>query len=270
MARILVISSQVVSGHVGLSAMQPALQALGHDVLALPTIVLSNHPGQQPASGTRIEPAVLATILETLDTNGRLNQIDAVLTGYLPSVAHVDVAAAAIIRCRRHNPNARILCDPVLGDDPKGLYIDPAAANAIRATLMPLADILTPNRFELAWLTGQTVENCATAVAAARTLNRPLVIATSIPAASHSATAQLATLAIGAHAVAEAIVPRRAHAPNGTGDLLAALFLAGYLAPDATPAAVLAQAVAWVDAVLAASNGDDELDLSALWPNRNA
>ena len=158
MARILVISSQVVSGHVGLSAMVPALQAYGHDVLPVPTILLSNHPGLKPASGTRIEPATLDGIVQTLDQNGCLDRVDAVLTGYLPSAAHVAFAANAIARCRGRNPQLKVLCDPVVGDDPKGLYIDPAAAAAIRVTLVPIADIITPNRFELAWLTGHAVD----------------------------------------------------------------------------------------------------------------
>ena len=45
MARILILSSWVAHGHVGLSAAAPALQALGHEVTQLPTTVLSNHPG---------------------------------------------------------------------------------------------------------------------------------------------------------------------------------------------------------------------------------
>ena len=81
MATILAISSQVASGHVGLAAIVPALQRLGHDVIALPTVLLSNHPGQQKSAGTRIDPVVLDGILDMLDSNGRLEAIDAVLTG---------------------------------------------------------------------------------------------------------------------------------------------------------------------------------------------
>lgn len=265
MARILAISSQVVDGHVGLSAITPALQALGHDVLALPSIVLSNHPGQQPASGTRIEPAVLDQMLATLETNGRLRDLDAILTGYLPSAAHVAFAATAVARCRRINPQLTVLCDPVLGDDPKGLYLDPAAAHAIRDDLVPLADILTPNRFELAWLTSRAVTDRQTAIAAARALFRPLVVATSIAVPPD----HLATLAIGAESVAETVVSRRPQAPNGTGDLLAALFLAGYLTPGGSAGVALTQAVEHVDAVLTASEGRAELRLSVIWPNRS-
>ena len=259
MARILALSSQVVSGYVGLSAIVPALQRLGHEVLALPTILLSNHPGGQSASGGRTDPAMLERILETLDGNGRLNHIDGVLSGYLPTLAHVAVASIAIARCRAHNPDLVVLCDPVLGDDPQGVYIDAAAAAALRDNLVHEATILTPNRFELAWLTGLPVTDVSTAIRAARTLLRPIVIATSIPQPDN----RLATLAITPDHVEIASVVRRASAQNGTGDLLAALFLAGYLGSYRSLKDALTGAVAQVDALLAASEGHSELQLAA-------
>ena len=98
MARIMVISSQVARGHVGLSAIVPACQALGHEVIALPTILLSNHPGHPHASGERIAPAALERMLDALDANSWLSDIDAVLTGYLPSAEHVQFAVEAVTR----------------------------------------------------------------------------------------------------------------------------------------------------------------------------
>lgn len=231
----------------------------------MPTILLSNHPGRQPASGAQIAPDMLMTILATLFDNGRLDDVDAVLTGYLPSAAHVSVCVHAIGLCRSRNPSVTVLCDPVLGDDPKGLYIDAAAAAAIRAELVPLAAILTPNRFELAWLSGMDVTDEASAVAAARSLASPLVVATSVPTGDH----HLSTLAIEAADVARASVVKRAFAPNGTGDLLAAVFLSGYLAAGGTSARALAAAVDLVDTLLTASDGHAELQpsmRSSVWP----
>ena len=226
MARILAISSQVVSGHVGLSAIVPALQHLGHDVLALPTVLLSNHPGKHAASGTRIDPEALELILATLDQLGQLDGIDAVLTGYLPSAAHVTAAANAIKRCRSKAQDTLVLCDPIIGDDPKGVYVEAAAAAAIRDQLVPIADIITPNRFELAWLTGHPVIDQPSAATAAATLGGRLVVATSIPAPED----RLANIVISAQGTHQSSVPRRPLAPNGTGDLLSAFFLSAYLA----------------------------------------
>lgn len=261
MARILAISSQVVSGHVGLSAMVPALLRLGHEVLALPTILLSNHPGKLAATGTRVATDHLGSIIDTLDKNGRLEGIDAVLTGYLPSPGHVEVAAKAIRHCRMANADVTVLCDPVIGDDPKGLYIDPKAAAAIRDDLLPYASITTPNRFELAWLTGETVIDAETAAKAAHKLKPPIVVATSVPKTND----RLATLAVTTDHIFETSVALRASVPNGTGDLLAALFVSEYLAANDGVGTALQAAVAAVDRVLDASVGCDELNLVTDW-----
>ena len=90
-------------------------------MIALPTIILSNHPGHGAATGQRMDGAVLSRMLATLDAHGWLGEVDAVLSGYLPSTEHVAVVAEAVQRVRAHNPSAAYFCDPVLGDDPKRL-----------------------------------------------------------------------------------------------------------------------------------------------------
>ncbi len=264
MPRVLALSSHVAYGSVGLAAIVPALQALGHEVVALPTVVLSNHPGHPSFSGEQIAPATLAQILDALDANGWLPDIDAVLTGYLPTAAHVDVARAACERVRWANASALLVCDPVLGDAPGGLYIDEAAASAIQRNLMPICDLATPNAFELAWMSRVPVETTDDAVAAARALAMPRVVVTSVPASDE----RLATLLVGAEMAPQAcFVPRRPTAPHGTGDLLAALYL-GHVLNDEAPGASLARAVAAVEASIARSASRDELSLaaaSAMW-----
>ena len=172
MARILILSSWVAHGHVGLSAAAPALQALGHSVTQLPTTLLSNHPGWPHAAGRAMPPDTLREMIDALGANGWLTQQDALLTGYLPSVAHVALAAELMKRLRESAPNAlRVVVDPVMGDEPTGLYIPEAVACAIRDALCPLADILTPNLFELGWLAKRPVSSLAETRAAAETLS---------------------------------------------------------------------------------------------------
>ena len=249
MATILAISSQVARGSIGLSAIVLALQALGHSVIALSTILLSNHPGYAHVTGQRTDAAVLKRMVDALDANGWLGEIDTVLSGYLPSPEHVEFVAKTVARVRRARPHCRYICDPVLGDDPKGLYIDQAAAADIRRLLVPVADILTPNRFELEWLTGRPVTTARAAIAAARTLATTKVIATSIPSLDDTLLSLQVTQANGVFCR----IPRRASAPNGTGDLLAGLIVGGF---------TLGRAVAAVDAVLSASQGFSELQVS--------
>lgn len=252
MARILAISSQVARGAVGLSAIVPALQALGHEVIALPTVLLSNHPGHPNVSGTRIGPDTLAGMLDALDRNGWLAGLDAVLTGYLPSVAHVAFAASAIARVRAASPAAIHLCDPVLGDAPTGLYIAEDAARALRDVLVPGADIVKLNRFEASWIAG----------GAAPVSVRVACVVTS---AAHAEEGYLLNIArIGAVQVS-CRVAERPVVPKGTGDLFSGLLLGYRLAGDSWTTA-LGRTVAAVDETLAAGGASDALAIVTAMP----
>jgi len=265
MARILALSSHVAFGSVGLGAIVPALHWLGHEVIALPTIVLSNHPGYARFAGELIAPAKIEAMLDALEANGWLARADAILTGYLPSAAHVAVARSAVERVRRANAAALYLCDPVFGDDPNGLYLAEATAAAIRDDLIPLCSVVTPNRFELSWLASMPVDGPEAARDAAQGLTVPAVLATSIPAGDN----HLANALVTPNEAITCTVRRRDAAPHGTGDLLAALYLGRVLNGEA-PAAALAAAAAAVEASIAASMGRDELPLAsagALWAN---
>ena len=262
MARILAISSQVARGRVGLSAVVPALQALGHEVIALPTILLSNHPGHAKFAGERVAPDLLRRMLDALDGNGWLSGIDAVLTGYLPSVGHVEMAREAVGRLAAKRAGLLYLCDPVLGDEPKGLYIERAAADAILAQLVPMAGALTPNRFELSFLTGRAIGSAEAGLEALEGLGQAtLVVAKSLPG---SDSAELVNaVAVGGVPLALARVNRRPAAQHGTGDLMAGLVLAA-LVEGREATAALAFATAVLDRTLARSLGRDELLLDAL------
>lgn len=275
MARVLAISSLVARGHVGLSAMLPALQALGHDVTALPTILLSNHPGHPRAAGERVAPILLARMLDALDANGWLAEVDAVLTGYCPGPEHAAFAAGAIHRVRSRSPRPTVLVDAVLGDEPKGLYIAPDAAAAVRDLLVPLADIVKGNAFEVHWLAtgglpgarppeiGRDLTAPDAIGRAVADLGVPALVATSIGDGGNRLVNVLAT-ADGTRA--EASVPERAGVPKGTGDLLTGL-LAGHLLLDQGEKGALhrafVDAVADVDRVVSRSLGKSELDLVA-------
>jgi pyridoxine kinase len=259
MARVIALSSMVARGHVGLAAIVPALQRLGHDVVALPTVVLSNHLGHAQAAGMTVPVETLFKMLEALDANGWLGQADGVLSGYLPSAAHVDLAVSLVERVRRHRSDARFFCDPVLGDDPKGLYVDRQTAEAVRDELLALANTATPNRFELAWLSDAPVPDISSAIGAARALPVPATLATSIPAAANEA---LANVIVTQDSAMQCVVPRRSGVPHGTGDLIAALF-AGYCLKGASEEESLARATAAVACVVEASLGHDELELVA-------
>lgn len=244
--QILAISSTVAVGHVGLSAILPTLNLVGRTAAAIPTISLSNHPGFADKAGVQAAPDTLAAMIDAIAHNGWLGDFQTILTGYLPSAAHAAFARTTIARIRKLNPSARYICDPVLGDDPQGLYIDPDAAAAIRDQLVPLADTLLPNRFELAWLSGQSVTTPEQSIAAARTLPTARVIAKSIPIDS----AQICNIDIRKTAATSITVPRLTDVPNGTGDMFSALIAADWPLDRATAA---------LQSVIRASIGEDHL-----------
>lgn len=256
---LLSIQSEVVYGHVGNGAARFALQRLGFEVLALPTVLFSNHPGHGRLKGRAIAGGELRGLLDGLDGLGILRHCGAVLSGYLGAPAQAALVRDAVMRVRKANPKAIFACDPVFGDE-GGVYARPGVDKAMARDLVPIADIATPNRFELAALAHMRVTDEASAVVAAHRLARPLVVATSIPVGKKT----LATMAITPRAAWTCRVARRAHAPHGTGDLLSALFLAHRLKGAAIPVA-LEKAASGVDALIraAARHKTNEMPLIA-------
>lgn len=243
--RILALSSQVAFGHVGLSAAVPVLQRLGCAVTPLPTVMLSNHPGWPHVAGRQVPVTDLQAMIDALEANGWLAGHDTILTGYLPSPGHVTLAAGLIDRMRAGGSPVRVVVDPVLGDAPKGLYIDAAAAAMIRTELVPRADVLTPNAFELGWLTDRPTDGIDSATEAARCLPAAQVLMTSAPAGP-GRTGVLDTTARGSVLYG---MPMHDSVPNGPGDVFSALIASG-----AGPGLALGRLKALIEASLGAEH----------------
>lgn len=255
--KILSIQSDVVAGHVGHAAARPALQSLGIELLALPAVLFSNHPGHGGFRGKATPAEDLTALLEGLEERGFLDGVAAVHSGYLGDAAQAGVVRDAVLRVKQRNPEARYLLDPVFGDE-GGAYARPGVAEAMARLLLPLADIVAPNRFELASLTSRRIESAADAIAAARQLGRPMVLATSIPMGGDLGIAMVTP--DGAKMVAHG--PRLPHAASGAGDVLAALFL-GRLALGETSDAAALKALRSVYALIAAAGDAKDLPLVA-------
>ena len=252
--RILSISSQVAYGPVGNSAAVPALQAKGHEVVAIPTITLSNHPGHGKPAGFRTAPEDMTRMLETLDGLGVLVLCGAAMTGYFADPQQVEAVANVLVRMKSARPGLFILVDPVVGDE-EGFYVPQPVADALRKFLVPLASCITPNRFELEWLSGMPVTDAGSAIAAARTLGIGEVLATSIPALG-----QLATLLIMADTHHAIVTPKLARVPHGTGDFLSGLYLASRV--TAGPESAFANAMKTLNHAIAISAGTSVLDVA--------
>ena len=222
--QVLSISSQVAYGPVGNSASVPALQAAGFTVWQVPTIILSNHPGLGKPSGVKLPATELEAILKSLDGLSVLDSCVGVMTGYFASADQIQIVATFIRRMREKNDSLYVLVDPVLGDD-DSLYVSNEVANAIRDELLPLATCITPNCFELGWLTGKPVANKPETLIAAASLSCSEILATSIPLDADN----VAILAIARDAYTETSSPIKPSVPHGTGDFLAGLYLSARL-----------------------------------------
>jgi pyridoxine kinase len=251
--QVLTISSQVAAGPVGNSAIVPALLAMGVTPVAIPTIVLSNHPGHGKPEGMAVSADKLALMLERLAALGFLKDDVVVLTGYFANAEQIEAVAAFLAML----PRSHYLCDPILGDTHKGLYVTDSVACAIRDRLVPLADSLTPNAFELGWLTRNEVRDFAAARQACGLLAGKTVVVTSIPQG-----AKLTTALFEGSMSSTITRPKLDQVPHGTGDLLSGL-LAGRLALGQSLGDSLGFAVAATEHVIAASAGTASLDLAS-------
>jgi pyridoxine kinase len=263
---ILSIQSHVAYGHVGNSAAVLPLQRLGFDVFALNTVQLAHHPGHGAWRGHKLRPEQLIEILGGLEARGVLGRCAALLSGYLGDAGMAEVVARAVHAVRAARPGAPYVCDPVIGDDEPGVFVSAGVPEAIGRRLVPLADIVLPNRFELAHLTGrpvQTLEDTLAATAELRGRGPRLVIVTGL--ALPERPDELAVLADSADETWLVATPRLPLVTGaGAGDAFSALFLGHYLIAGELCAG-LERAVAAMFALVERTSaaGAEELELVA-------
>ena len=232
MPTVLSVQSRVAYGHVGNAASVFPLQRLGIDAWALDTVAFSNHTGHGKWRGAAVPAATIAELFDGVAALGVLPQIDAVLSGYLGDALTGPVLLDIVERVRAANPQALFCCDPVIGDVDTGSYVTAGIAEFFRDRALALADIVTPNRFELEYLTGRSVATLGQAGAAAtglRALGPEIVLVTSIEVESD----RIAMLAAGRDGVWTVETPRLPVMLNGCGDVAAALFLGHLLRGEA-------------------------------------
>jgi pyridoxine kinase len=261
---VLSIQSAVASGHVGNSAAVLPLQRLGFDVFPVHTVLLAHHPGQGRGwRGHKIASAQIAEILSGLKDRGALARCVAMLSGYFGAPEVADLILRALEAVRATRPDALYLCDPVIGDDHTGVFVAPEVAEAIRDRLLPAADIVTPNRFELSYLSARAADSLGDALSAAAALRiagPPLVVATGLELPD--APGDLSMLADAAEASWLVRTPRLPGLVHGTGDLFSALFLGHHLRRrDIKVALELASAAIFAVVERTHAAGADELQL---------
>lgn len=259
-ATVIAISSHVVRGAVGNRAAVFALETLGHPVWSLPTVLMPWHPGHGPSTRMVFPDETFSRVVDDMIASPRLGEVKAVLTGYFGSPRQPAAVARLVSALKEKNPDLLYVCDPVMGDA-GGLYVPERTAEAIRDHLVPLATLATPNRYELAWLSGAALEDNNQIVDAALSLGPPKMLVTSAFAMMAGGTGNL--FLSGRHAL---LAEHRAigNPPNGLGDLLSAVFLSRLLSGmEEEKALQLATASVFELIARTARRGSDELTLAS-------
>lgn len=235
---VLSIQSAVAYGHAGNSAAVFPLQRLGVEVLPVYTVNFSNHTGYGAWRGPLISPEDVGEVITGIEERGAFTDVDVVLSGYQGSEGIADVIIDAVARVKAANPAAVYACDPVMGNAKSGCFVAPAIPELLRTKVVPVADIITPNQFELGFLTGTEPGDLDSTLASAdlaRAMGPRTVLVTSVerPDRPKGTVEMLAVTDDGAWIVQTPLLPIKA---NGSGDVTAALFTAHLLTSDAATA----------------------------------
>lgn len=230
------------------------------------TVHFSNHTGYGAWRGPLLAADDVREVITGIEERGVLDQVDVVLSGYQGGEEIGDVILDAVARVKQANPAATYTCDPVMGNARSGCFVNPAIPPLLRDRVVPAADLITPNQFELGFLTDTTpatLEETLASADLARAMGPSTVLVTSVeqPSAAEDTIEMLAVTDDGAWLVQ---TPRLPIKSNGSGDLTAALFTA-HLRTTKDPAFALGATATAVLGVLRTTidSGERELQIVA-------
>ncbi|ABC21946.1 Pyridoxal kinase [Rhodospirillum rubrum ATCC 11170] len=225
---IISIQSQVVHGHVGNSAAVLPMQGHGVTVAAVPTTLLSNHPGFETVRGRVLESELVGDLLRGVEERGLIETSGYIVSGYLGSRANGEVVASFVKRARRLNPDITYICDPVMGDAALGVFVADQVVSCLCDDLIPLADLLTPNQFEVGLIAGRPLSTWRELEAAVLKIRAPRgarLVVTGC-ALSDTPDGALENIVFDDKTHTRLTSPRLPLAPAGTGDLYTGLLTA--------------------------------------------
>jgi len=227
---ILSIQSWVAFGHVGNAAAIFPMQRLGVETWAVNTVQFSNHTGYGKWRGQVFSGDLVRDLVQGIEERGVLPTCTGVLSGYIGDAGIGSAVLDAVARVKQANPRALYCCDPVIGDVGRGVFVRPGIPEFMRDRAVPAADMVTPNAFELEWLTGMALGTAAAAASACDALHArgpKVILVTSLEMSGDDPT----TIALMASDRGRKFIVRTPRLPlsvNGAGDAIAALFMVHY------------------------------------------
>jgi pyridoxine kinase len=249
---ILSIQSHVAYGHVGNAAAVFPLQRMGVEVWPIHTVQFSNHTGYGSWQGRVFDAGMIGEVVAGIEQRGVLGECDGVLSGYMGSAGIGRAILDAVTMVKQANPAAKYCCDPVIGDVGRGIFVREGIPEFMKDKAVPAADVITPNHFELNYLSGRassSLQQVRDAVKAVHDLGPRVILVTSLHTTQTPENA-IDLLASGESGCFRTRTPRLALTVNGAGDAIAALFFAHYLRSGSVGEA-LSQAASSVFGVLA-------------------
>lgn len=223
---LLSIQSHVAYGHVGNASAVFPLQRLGAEVWPIHTVQFSNHTGYGAWKGRVFDGPAIEDLLAGIAERGVLRTCAGVLSGYMGSADIGNAILAAVRQVRAANPAAWYCCDPVIGDVGRGIFVRPGIPEFMRAQAVPVADLVTPNHFELDYLAGgesRTLPAVKAAIARVQALGPKVVLVTSVQ--TEETPADAIDLVVGEGGRCWRVrTPKLPLSVNGAGDAIAALF----------------------------------------------
>jgi pyridoxine kinase len=263
---LLSIQSHVAYGHVGNAAAVFPLQRMGVEVWPIHTVQFSNHTGYGNWKGSVFDAGMISEVVTGIEQRGVLGECDGVLSGYLGSAEIGDAVLDAVKTVKRANPEARYCCDPVIGDVGRGIFVREGIPEFMRNKAVPAADVITPNQFELDYLSkraSKSLSHARDAVRALHDLGPRAILVTSLHT-DNTPQNSIDLMASDENGCFTVRTPKLPLTVNGAGDAIAAIFFAHYLRSGNIGEA-LSRAASGIFGVLAqtAEAGSREIQLVA-------